>query len=301
MWKTVLFLLGTLLVVPILAYYTDEPPSPLQLESLRPLVGTYLVAAAICFIVSTITKNYSQVDKLWSILPVVYAWQIVFLNNWDLRCLLMAVVISLWGIRLSYNFYRRGGYSWKFWEGEEDYRWAILRAKPEFQPRWKWVLFNLFFISFYQMALILSLVFPMVKSLGGKEISLVDYLLAALVVFLIILEFIADQQQWDFQKEKYRRINSGEDLGDYAHGFTRNGLWKYARHPNYAAEQAIWVVIYFFSVQATGIWANWSVTGAILLILLFYGSSKFSEEVSAAKYPEYKEYQKKTARFIPFL
>jgi steroid 5-alpha reductase family enzyme len=31
-------------------------------------------AIAYCLIVGEITKNNSQVDKLWSILPIVYAW-----------------------------------------------------------------------------------------------------------------------------------------------------------------------------------------------------------------------------------
>jgi steroid 5-alpha reductase family enzyme len=38
----------------------------------------------------------------------------------------------------------------------------------------------------------------------------------------------------------------------------------------------------------------------MLLFILFKGSSDFSEEISAKKYPKYKEYQAKTPRFIPF-
>ena len=34
----------------------------------------------------------------------------------------MAAVSALWGLRLTYNFYRRGGYAWPPWTGEEDYR-----------------------------------------------------------------------------------------------------------------------------------------------------------------------------------
>jgi steroid 5-alpha reductase family enzyme len=60
------------------------------------------------------------------------------------------------------------------------------------------------------------------------------------------------------------------------------------------------VVFYLFSVVATGEWINWSVAGCILLIILFKGSSDFSEDLSAKKYPEYKDYQKRVPRFIPF-
>jgi steroid 5-alpha reductase family enzyme len=34
----------------------------------------------------------------------------------------MAALAAVWGLRLTYNFYRRGGYAWPPWTGEEDYR-----------------------------------------------------------------------------------------------------------------------------------------------------------------------------------
>lgn len=299
MWKTVIFLLATLIGLPIAAYYYDTPPTSEQWDLIWSVGTTFFVLATLCFLVSSITKNYSQVDKMWSIAPIIYAWQLAYLTNWEQRMVLIAIVISIWGIRLTYNFSRRGAYQWKFWEGEEDYRWAILRAKPEFQAPWKWFLFNLFFISYYQMALVLLIVFPMIKAAGHSGLGMWDYLLAGLVVFWVIIEFIADQQQFDFQTEKYRRINAGEPLGEYAHGFTRNGLWSISRHPNYASEQSVWITIYFFSVVATGSWFNWSAAGAILLVLLFLGSSNFSEEITEGKYPEYAAYKKKTGRYFP--
>ena len=40
---------------------------------------------------------------------------------------------------------------------------------------------------------------------------------------------------------------------------------------------------------------------AVLLMLLFLGSSDFSEKISAGKYPGYAEYQKRVPRFWPGL
>jgi steroid 5-alpha reductase family enzyme len=299
MWKTVIFLIATLVGLPVIAYYSDEAPSVAQWSIAWSVTQVYLVLATLCFIVSFLTKNYSQVDKLWSIAPIAYAWQVCYLGHFESRLLLIAVLISIWGIRLTYNFARRGGYSWKFWTGEEDYRWAVLRSKPEFQAPWKWFLFNLFFISFYQMGLVMLIVFPMIKASGHPGITIWDIFLAIAVLFWILIEFIADHQQYQFQTEKHRRIATGESLDGYAHGFTNIGLWKISRHPNYLGEQSVWVTIYFFSVVASGSWANWSMVGAILLLLLFYGSSNFSEEITASKYPEYTAYQRKTGRFFP--
>ena len=58
------------------------------------------------------------------------------------RLVMMAVLVTLWGIRLTYNFSRRGAYTWKFWTGEEDYRWEVLRQKPELKGQRQMVLFQ---------------------------------------------------------------------------------------------------------------------------------------------------------------
>lgn len=302
MWKTVVLLIATVLVLPFLAFQMDVPLTNLQKDSLTDLLWIYVFAASICFLISTLTKNHSQVDKLWSLLPLVYVWLVAIQSGFEPRLVLMAVLISLWGIRLTFNFSRRGGYSIRFWTGEEDYRWSILKSKPEFKANWKWMLFNLLFISFYQMGLILLMTLPALRSMEGGPLSWTDALLAALLLAFLIVETVADQQQWNYHRAKRRLIAEGKPLTEkYQKGFTHTGLWGLVRHPNYAAEQAIWIVFYFFSVAATGQWLNWSLTGCILLVLLFWGSSNFSEEVSASKYPHYADYQSNTPRFIPFL
>ena len=301
MWKTVLALLVTIIVIPILAFTMDESVTAFQKEILQNLVIVYLAAAFLCFLVSTISGNYSQVDKMWSLIPIAYVWMVAVHAGFEARLVLMALLVTAWGLRLTYNFSRRGGYSWKFWTGTEDYRWAVLQAKPEFAARWKWTLFNLFFISLYQMGLILLFTLPAVRSMDGLPLGWTDYLLAALVIFIIVIETIADQQQWNFHKEKKKAQEAGGEIPEkYKKGFVHTGLWGIMRHPNYAAEQAMWIVFYFFSVAATGMWLNWSIMGAILLVLLFWGSSSFSESISSGKYPEYADYMKQVPRFVPF-
>ncbi len=300
MWKLVLLLIFTLIVVPILAFSFDDPITLEQKAALTQVVSIYLIAALACFLISTISKNYSQVDKLWSLIPIVYVWVVCWNSGFESRMVLMSVLVTIWGLRLTYNFSRRGGYSLKFWEGEEDYRWAVVKSKPEFQAPWKWVAFNFFFISLYQMGLIMLFTLPIVKSMDGSPLSWLDYLLAAVFILFVVLETIADHQQWTFQNEKYRQLNNGENLsGMYEEGFLQKGLWGIVRHPNYSAELAIWIVFYLFSVAATGNWINWSIVGSLLLILLFFGSSNLSENISSGKYPDYKNYQKKVPRFFP--
>lgn len=70
-------------------------------------------------------------------------------------------------------------------------------------------------------------------------------------------------------------------------------------HPNYLGEQAIWVSFYLFSIAAGAGILNWSICGAVLLILLFLGSSTLGEYISKSKYPEYANYVKTVNRFFP--
>jgi len=67
------------------------------------LLTCHAVAFA-TFIITSATGNLSQVCKLWSILPTIYAWMCVV----DSRTTLMACLSTLWSLRLTYNFYRRG-------------------------------------------------------------------------------------------------------------------------------------------------------------------------------------------------
>lgn len=302
--QTAIILIVTLLVVPVFTYFFGIPLGSIEREALKTVIIIAAAVAAYCFILGEATNNVSQVDKLWSLIPIAYVWVIAWYGDFSPRLILMSALVTLWGLRLTYNFSRHGAYSLKFWTGTEDYRWEVLRKKPEFQPRWKWTLFNLFFISGYQNALILLFTLPTLVALQYNDtpIGRFDYLLAAIMIGFLIFETVADQQQWNFQSKKWAMIKSGlQPTGDYAKGFLDKGLWSHSRHPNYFAEQSIWITFYLFSVIASEQWLNWSIVGCLLLVILFQGSANFSEEISANKYPKYADYQKRVSRFIPFL
>jgi steroid 5-alpha reductase family enzyme len=295
--RTGLLLIVTLLVVPVLAFTFDQPLTPGQWALLRPVTALMLGVALLCFVTGELTGNVSQVDKLWSIVPVAYAWMITAQAGYDARMVLMSAVATVWGIRLTYNFSRHGAYQWKFWGGHEDYRWAHVRKTPGLDTFWGWKLFHLCFICLYQNALLLMLVLPLVVVQAAPgPLGPADWALAAAFVGLVAFETAADQQQWNFQQGKKREGARGR----YAAGFISEGLWARSRHPNYFAEQSIWVTFFLFSVAATGR-LNWSVAGCLLLMLLFQGSANLSERLQAQKYPGYPDYQKRTPRFIPRL
>ena len=294
----------SVIACPILYFMAGPALDALQLETLKILATITACSGIYCFVVGEITMNNSQMDKLWSLLPPVYLWVIAAKGGMDARLVTMAVLGTIWGARLTFNFARKGAYSIKFWQGEEDYRWVYLRSRKEFQPRWKWAFFDLLFISIYQNVLVLMITFPALVSMGsGKPFGALDIIAAVLMAGFICYETIADEQQWKFQSKKWAMIKEGRKLSElpepYCKGFNTTGLWNISRHPNYFAEQGTWVALYVFSIGAgTGIF-NWSMIGALLLIVLFLGSAMFGESISSEKYPGYKDYISKVSKFFP--
>ena len=273
--------------------------------SFRELVITWITilmaVVVICFLVSEITRNYSQVDKLWSLLPPVYCW-VTVASFPTAMTVIMAVLVTMWGLRLSFNFNRKGGYSIIPWKGEEDYRWKILRESTALSGRLRFGLFNLLFISLYQNIIILLFTTPILMAALYPEtpLAVTDIIAAVLMVSFLMIETIADNQQFRFQTMK-RSSTAVPDKFTVSlrKGFLTEGLWRYSRHPNFASEQAIWISFYLFGVAASGKWINFTLLGPVLHVLLFIGSSVMTENISSGKYPDYSLYQKEVPKFVP--
>lgn len=266
------------------------------------VVYGWLGSALWCLLASWATRTHSHVDKLWSVMPAAYA---VLFCAWgprppDARQVVMAVLAVAWGARLTYNFARKGGYS-----GEEDYRWPVLRGLGLLRNELVWQLFNVGFICLYQQLLLLLIALPAYVALrerGEVAFGPLDCAAAAAFVASLALETAADEQQWRFQQAKHgKEPRVKEREADYARGFLTGGLFAWSRHPNFFAEQCIWVSFAGFAVSATGgDWTHWSLAGAALLILLFQGSTPFTESITLGKYPSYAQYQRTTSRLVPW-
>ncbi|MCF8360852.1 MAG: DUF1295 domain-containing protein [Prolixibacteraceae bacterium] len=264
-------------------------------------LSLYVLAGSVvaCFLAGLFTRNYSHVDRLWSVLPPIYVliWLTEFKTN--TAFLIPAMLVIAWGIRLTWNFGRRGGYQFSFSEGfsGEDYRWAVLRKK--IPNRFLYELFNLFFICIFQLGLIFAFTLPL-YFLGNANHTptFTDFLLYVLHGFLLMYETVADNQQYAFHSKKHKPPFNEKPR--YRLGFNTFGLWKYSRHPNYMAEVAQWVVVWLYLVSATGA-LHWSGFGALTLIALFAGSTVFTEQITSDKYPEYARWKKAVPSFVPFL
>jgi len=133
----------------------------------------------------------------------------------------------------------------------------------------------------------------------NNPLNLWDFVSFVLFAFFLTIEIVSDQQQWNFQTEKKRLTSINKLEGEYKTGFIRSGLFKYSRHPNFFAEMMLWWSYYLFSVSSSGHFVNFTISGTILLTLLFQGSTLLTEYITKSKYPQYALYQKSVSRFIP--
>lgn len=311
----------------LLMYYRETDPLVIAIVFMAMLAVIHTVTAEL-------TRNYSQVgellarrlvvvesdsveghiDKAWSILPPIYAWHFAihdYLNRtfFHPRLLLCAILITLWGIRLTYNFarygmndptvcdiwlnsyyycflFRKGGYEWS----GRDYRFVYIHEKI---GQVAMSLLNLTFIGPFQNILLLMMTLPLYLSTlatGATGLNRIDVVASVLFLALLLLEMVADDQQFVFQTKKYALLDFVVDrerlTGDYKRGFLcSSGLWQYSRHPNFFSEISIWWTVYLFSVAAyvgagSVKWTdciNWTIGGAVVLTMLFQGSTWLTE------------------------
>jgi steroid 5-alpha reductase family enzyme len=281
------------------------------------VLWTALAVTLATWLLAVVTRDASWVDRIWSVVPVAYAWIFTGTGGWDARAVLVSVLITCWGARLTFNFARKGGYS-----GTEDYRWPVLRRRMK---PWQWQVFLPLFVSGFQNALLVAITLP-VWSMGrvpeGTVVGWTSYapleettyalhltpadlrpvggwdvLLLALFVVFLVGETAADQQQWAFHRRKHDAAARGESLEP---GFLDTGLFRYSRHPNFFCEQAQWWVVWLFAVVARGQDWGWTVLGAVALTGLFVGSTRFTESLSSAKYPAYADYRRRTSMLVPW-
>jgi len=243
-----------------------------------------LGTAVACWLTSVLTREYSWVDRLWSVVPVVYLW-VFAAHAASPRVTLMACLVTVWGVRLTLNFARRGGYA----PGGEDYRWAALRAR---MPGWAFQAFNLGFIAAYQNLLLWLITLPAwTAAQHPGPLGPLDALATAAFLVLLVGETVADQQRWD-----YHRVRAAGG----ASGVLRTGLYRWSRHPNYFCEIGQWWVVFAFGAIAAGTPVLPTIAGAVLLTALFIGSTVFTESLSAGRYPDLDDYRRTTSALVPW-
>jgi steroid 5-alpha reductase family enzyme len=242
-----------------------------------------LVFVTLLWLWSIIIKNVGIVDLFWGFgFVVVNAFYIFMSGELSARKIIVLVLVTVWGLRLSIYL------AWRNIGKGEDFRYKEFRRKYGPERYWWFSFFQTFLL---QGALIMIVSLPLLGvnvSTRSKAFNLLDYL--GILVWMIGFTFEAGG---DFQLSRFKKNskNKGKVLN--------TGFWKYTRHPNYFGDSAVWWAYALFSIAAG---SYWQIIGSIIMTMLIIkvsGVTLLEKTLNNTK-PEYREYIQKTSSFLPW-
>ena len=244
-----------------------------------------VTALMICgWFISLAHRNVTIVDSLWGLGFVLIAWLTFFLSDgfWT-RKMLIAVLVTLWGLRLSAYL------SWRNWGKGEDPRYGLWREKSG-QRFWFVSLFKVFILQALFLWVI-SLVLQ-VGQMAARPSSLTWLDIAGIMMWLIgfVFESLGD---WQLARFKSNPANKGRVMD--------RGLWAYTRHPNYFGETLVWWGICLVTLSTPDSW--WTVVSPMVItaVLLKMTGIPLTEQELIKNRPGYSDYIKHTSAFLPWL
>lgn len=242
-----------------------------------------LACVTILWFISIFIKDVSIIDLFWGTgFLIVNAFYILMSDDMNLRSLIVLVLVSLWGLRLTiYLSIRNIGKG-------EDARYKEFRRSFGKERYWWFSFFQVFLLQAFLMMIVSITLLGVAVGNKNEGLIFIDYI--AIIFWIIGISFEAggDYQLFCFKRDK---SNKGKILN--------TGFWRYTRHPNYFGDSMIWWSYALFSI-ASG--SYWHIIGSIIMTLLIIkvsGVALLEKGLNETK-PQYREYIEKTSAFIPF-
>jgi steroid 5-alpha reductase family enzyme len=245
----------------------------------------YLLMAAILFsymslwyIVSIVLKRNDVADIAWGFGFVVLAWTSLVISGLSTRGFIVALLVTIWGVRLSSHIYARNK------NKPEDFRYQ------QWRKEWKF-----FYVrSFLQIYLLqgvflylISLPFLFINELSLPGFELLD--LVGMIVWTLGFYF---ESRGDRELKQF--VSNPENKGKTLN----QGLWKYSRHPNYFGEVTQWWGIFIMTLSIPNGYLTIIGPLTITMLILFISGIPLLEKKREGN-PAWEEYKKKTSIFIP--
>lgn len=247
------------------------------------LVGLLAIVAYVTVLwgVSLWLRDASIVDIFWGLGFVVVAWVYATLTpDMTARALLVNVLISIWGLRLSVHIGVRN------WGKGEDFRYK--KWREETGAAWWWQSYLRVFLLQGTILWIVSAPLLAVHYWDtGAAWTVFDVLGFTLWLVGFGFEAIGD---WQLRAFKANPDNRGKVMD--------RGLWHYTRHPNYFGDAVQWWGIFAFAL-IVGAW--WTVFSPLIMSYLLVRVSGVSMLEATLKHtkPQYVEYIRNTSAFFP--
>ena len=236
---------------------------------------------SLAFYVGWRTENNSIADVFWGAgFIVITAFSLWLAPDIDLRKIVIAVLILLWGLRLTIHIYQRNR------GREEDFRYRQLReSRRHFRIR---SFFQVFMVQGLFMYIVSSPVW-FINSRPEEALNTTDTV--GLIVFGIgfFIEAVADMQLafW-----KQNPLCQGKLI--------TTGLWRWSRHTNYFGEALVWWGVWFYTLELPLGWVT-VISPVTITLMLRFGSGVPLLEKRLRQHPDWDAYARKTAPFVPFI
>ena len=241
-----------------------------------------LIYMSVFFLFAQIKKNNAIVDIAWGpgfILVVLF--NLLLTDNITVRQLVIAALVTIWGLRLAMHIYIRA-------RGKpEDYRYKAMRERWGDRACIR-AFTNVFML---QGVLLLTISYPliMINHFSSEGWSLLDSIGAFVWIIGFLWEVISDYQLQRFIK--FHKKGPGDII--------TSGLWRYSRHPNYFGEALLWWGIFLIVLSIPNGWAA-IFSPMIITFLLLKVSGVPLLEKRYADNEAFQEYAKYTNKFFPW-
>ncbi len=255
---------------------------------MSPLVQTLVATLAVAlgmltllWFASLAKRDASIVDPFWGMGFVVVTWLSWRINQPATdRVTLLAVLTTIWGLRLSLHLLRRN------WGHREDRRYGAMREHHG--RRFWWV--SLLTVFLLQAVILWFVSMPVQVAASTGEPSTLSWFDAAGILLWgigLVFETIGD---WQLARFKSIPANTGRVMD--------RGLWRWTRHPNYFGDFCVWWGLYLIAASG-GAW--WTVFSPLLMsfLLLRVSGVTLLEKTIGERRPEYARYKARTNAFFP--
>lgn len=245
----------------------------------------YLLIALILFgymtawyVVGLIIKRNDVADIAWGIGFVTLSWISLLLSEITVRGILVVILVTVWGVRLSFHIYLRNR------NKSEDYRYQVWRKE------WN----NFYLRSYLQIYLLqglflylIALPFLFINNSYMPGITMLDAIGICVWLIGFYFESVGDSQLKRF-------ISNPKNKGK----IMDQGLWKYSRHPNYFGEVTQWWGIFISTLSIPHGYLTIIGPLTITILILFVSGVPLLEKKYIGR-PDFEEYKKNTSIFFP--
>lgn len=229
-------------------------------------------------------RDASVVDPFWGtgfVIVVGYTLLTTPAAQAAARCLLLAALTTIWGLRLSiYLLWRNLGHA-------EDRRYQAMRDYHGL--RFWWV--SLLTVFLLQGVILWIVAMPIQVAMfraSTAPLGWFDFVGVSLWCVGLFFEAVGDWQMARFQANP-----------DNAGRVMNRGLWQWTRHPNYFGDFCIWWGLYLIATPGG---AGGTVFSPLLMsfFLLKVSGVTLLEKTITTRRPDYAVYQASTSAFFPW-